>query len=58
MLLMLDLVVPRWAATALGLALGVLLLSLWAASPVVRRRDLQTLTRLSDIRHRISTCDR
>lgn len=41
MLLMLDLVLPRWAATALGLGLGVLLLSLWAVSPVVRRRDLQ-----------------
>src|SRR3954463_2933754 len=33
MLLMLDLVLPRWAAVTLGLALGVLLLMLWAVSP-------------------------
>jgi Family of unknown function (DUF6328) len=40
MVLMLGLVVPRWAAIALGLALGVFLLGLWAVSPVVRRREL------------------
>lgn len=40
MLLMLDLVLPRWAAVTLGAALAVLLLGLWAVSPVLRRRDL------------------
>src|SRR5919206_637649 len=34
MLLVLDLVLPRWAAITLGVALAVLLLMLWAASPV------------------------
>jgi hypothetical protein len=41
MLLMLDLVLPRWAAVTLGLALGVLLLMLWAVSPVLRRREMK-----------------
>jgi hypothetical protein len=41
MLLMLDLVLPRWAALALGAALAVFLLALWAVSPVLRRRELQ-----------------
>jgi hypothetical protein len=40
MLLMLDLVLPRWAAIALAAALALLLLMLWAVSPVVRRRGL------------------
>jgi Family of unknown function (DUF6328) len=40
MLLMLGLVLPRWAAITLGLVLGVLLLGLWVVSPVVRRREL------------------
>jgi beta-lactamase regulating signal transducer with metallopeptidase domain len=40
MLLMLGLVLPRWAATTLGVALGVFLLVLWAVSPVLRRREL------------------
>ncbi len=43
MLLMLDLVLPRWAAITLGVALGVLLLMLWAVSPVVRRREMNRL---------------
>ena len=43
MLLMLDLVLPRWAATTLGIALGVLLLMLWAVSPVLRRREMHRL---------------
>src|ERR671928_1748999 len=34
MLLMLDLVLPRWLAITLGVAVAVLLLTLWAASPV------------------------
>ena len=38
MLLMLDLVLPRWAAIIIGVALAVLLLTLWAVSPVLRRR--------------------
>jgi hypothetical protein len=41
MLLMLDLVLPRWAALILGGALAVLLLMLWAVSPTVRRRELE-----------------
>jgi hypothetical protein len=41
MLLMLDLVLPRWAALVLGGALAVLLLALWAVSPVLRRRELR-----------------
>jgi hypothetical protein len=43
MLLMLDLVLPRWAAVTLGVALGVLLLMLWAVSPVLRRREMHRL---------------
>jgi Family of unknown function (DUF6328) len=39
-LLMLDLVLPRWAAVTLGAALGMLLLVLWAVSPVLRRREM------------------
>jgi hypothetical protein len=42
-LLMLDLVLPRWAAISLGAALGLLLLSLWAVSPVLRRRGMRRL---------------
>jgi Family of unknown function (DUF6328) len=40
MLLMLDLVLPRWAAISIAIALAVLLLMLWAVSPVLRRREL------------------
>ena len=40
MLLMLDLVLPRWAAISLGIALAVLLLMLWAVLPVLRRREM------------------
>jgi hypothetical protein len=40
MMLMLGLVLSRWAAITLGLAVGVLLLGLWVVSPVVRRREL------------------
>jgi hypothetical protein len=43
MLLMLDLVLPRWAAVTLGVALGVLLLMLWAVAPVLRRREMHRL---------------
>ena len=41
--LMLDLVLVRWAAITLGVALAVLLLMLWAVSPVLRRRGMQRL---------------
>ena len=41
MLLMLDLVLPRWASICLGIALAVLLLMLWAVSPVLRRREME-----------------
>jgi hypothetical protein len=41
MLLMLDLVLPRWAAVTLGVAIGVLLLMLWAVSPLLRRREMK-----------------
>jgi hypothetical protein len=40
MLLMLDLVLPRWAAITLGAVLAALLLLLWVVSPVRRRRGL------------------
>ena len=40
MLLMLDLVLPRWAAISLGAALAAFLLVLWAIWPVRRRRVL------------------
>jgi hypothetical protein len=40
-LLMFDLVLARWLAITLGVALAVLLLMLWAVSPVLRRRTLQ-----------------
>jgi hypothetical protein len=43
MLLMLDLVLPRWAAICLGVALAALLLMLWAVSPVLRRREMRRL---------------
>jgi hypothetical protein len=43
MLLMLDLVLPRWAAVTLGAVLAVLLLVLWAVSPVLRRREMHRL---------------
>jgi hypothetical protein len=43
MLLMLDLVLPRWAAICLGGVLGLLLLTLWAVSPVLRRRRMNPL---------------
>jgi hypothetical protein len=43
MLLMLDLVLPRWLATTLGITLAVLLLMLWAVSPVLRRRGMRRL---------------
>ncbi len=39
-MLMLDLVVSRGLAITLAVALGVLLFSLWVASPVIRRRGL------------------
>jgi hypothetical protein len=39
-LLMFDLVLARWLAITLGVALGVLLFMLWAVSPVLRRRTL------------------
>ena len=42
-LLMLDLVVARWAAITLATALGAVLLMLWAVSPVLRRRGLRRL---------------
>jgi hypothetical protein len=38
--LMLDLVLARWVAITLGVALAVLLVMLWAVSPVLRRRDM------------------
>jgi hypothetical protein len=41
MLLMLDLVVSRALAITLGLAIGVLLFSLWVAAPVRRRGGLR-----------------
>ena len=40
MLLMLDLVLSRWAAITLGAALAAFLLVLWAVWPVRRRRAL------------------
>ena len=43
MLLMLDLVLPRWAAIGLAVALAALLLMLWAVSPVLRRREMRRL---------------
>ncbi len=38
--LMFDLVLARWLAITLGVALAVLLLMLWAVSPLLRRRTL------------------
>jgi hypothetical protein len=43
MLLILDLVLPRWLAITLGVAVAVLLLMLWAVSPVLRRREMRRL---------------
>ena len=43
MMLMLDLVLARWLAITLGISLAVLLLMLWAVSPVLRRRGLPQL---------------
>ncbi|HYJ75834.1 MAG TPA: DUF6328 family protein [Kineosporiaceae bacterium] len=43
MLLILDLVLPRWLAITLGIAVAVLLLMLWAVSPVLRRREMNRL---------------
>jgi hypothetical protein len=43
LVLMFDLVLPRWAAVTLGVAVAVLLLVLWAVSPVLRRRELRRL---------------
>jgi hypothetical protein len=43
MMLMLDLVLARWLAITLGISLAVLLLMLWAVSPVLRRRNLPRL---------------
>ena len=41
--LMLDLVLARWAAVTLGVSLAVLLVMLWAVSPVLRRRNMRSL---------------
>jgi Family of unknown function (DUF6328) len=40
MMLMLDLVVPRWLALTLAVALAVLILMTWLVAPVLRRRGL------------------
>jgi len=42
-MLMLDLVVARWAAITIGVSLAVLLIMLWGVSPVLRRRGLRSL---------------
>jgi Ca2+/Na+ antiporter len=44
MLLMLDLVVTRWLAITLAACLALVLVSLWAVSPVVRRRSMRPQT--------------
>ena len=41
--LMLDLVLARWAAVTLGVSLAVLLLMLWVVSPLLRRRGMRRL---------------
>jgi hypothetical protein len=43
MMLMLGLVLPRWAATTLSAAIAVLLLMLWVVLPVLRRREMRRL---------------
>ena len=43
MLLMLDLVLPHWAAVGLGAVIALLLLTLWAVLPLLRRRSMQQL---------------
>ena len=43
MLLMLDLVLPHWAAVGLGAVIALLLLMLWGVLPVLRRRSMQQL---------------
>jgi hypothetical protein len=40
MMLMLDLVVPRWLAVTLAVSLAVLILMTWLVVPVLRRRGL------------------
>jgi Family of unknown function (DUF6328) len=40
MMLMLDLVVPRWLALTLAVTLAVLILMTWLVAPVLRRRGL------------------
>jgi hypothetical protein len=42
-MLMLDLVIVRWAAIAIGVSLAVLLIMLWGVSPVLRRRGMRSL---------------
>jgi hypothetical protein len=42
-MLMLDLVVARWAAITIGVSLAVLLIMLWGVSPVLRRRGMRSL---------------
>jgi Family of unknown function (DUF6328) len=39
-MLMLDLVVPRWLAATLAASVAVLILAMWLISPLRRRRDL------------------
>jgi Family of unknown function (DUF6328) len=41
MMLMLDLVVPRWLALTLAVSLAVLILMTWLVAPLLRRRGLQ-----------------
>jgi hypothetical protein len=40
MMLMLDLVVPRWLALTLAVTLAVLILMTWLVAPLLRRRGL------------------
>jgi tetrahydromethanopterin S-methyltransferase subunit E len=40
LMFMLDLVVPRWLAVTLGVALAALILMTWLVAPVLRRRGL------------------
>src|SRR3954453_10092101 len=42
-MLMLDLVVARWAAITIGVSLAVLLIMLWGVSRVLRRRGMRSL---------------
>ena len=41
--LMIDLVLARWAAVTIGISLAVLLLMLWVVSPLMRRKGLTNL---------------